>query len=278
MTKTKKRIAVLLAFLLVVVLCAGVLHIGCLYTQKSFRRWQPSYERVEISALLDKSILTDEEYELLYRQTGLTRLAIEDMRKNEVGKKKIVEIQTALFAPYKVKSRRIRSLTYVEEIDATSVLCDVKDGDIIVTSTTRVSWWRYGHAAIVVNGEQNLIAECFGPGEKSKLSHVNAFNERANFLILRPKVEEEKKTEIVEYVKEELLGVDYRFTTGIFSKKYAKNLKKTQCAHFVWYAYKKFGIDLDSNGGKIVKPRDIATSPKVELVQAFGFDLDKLWS
>ena len=45
----------------------------------------------------------------------------------------------------------------------------------------------------------------------------------------------------------------------------------------VWYAYKKFGIDLDSTGGAVVKPRDIANSNQGEVVQAFGFDLDKLW-
>ena len=74
-----------------------------------------------------------------------------------------------------------------------------------------------------------------------------------------------------------MLGVPYRLTTGVFSKKSPRNLKTSQCAHFVWYAYKKFGIDLDSNGGKVVKPQDIALSDKVELVQAYGFNLDTLW-
>jgi uncharacterized protein YycO len=76
-----------------------------------------------------------------------------------------------------------------------------------------------------------------------------------------------------------MIGIPYRLTTGILYKKYDENgLRYSQCAHFVWYAYKKFGIDLDSNGGAIVKPQDMALSPQVELVQAFGFDFDKLWS
>ena len=75
-----------------------------------------------------------------------------------------------------------------------------------------------------------------------------------------------------------MLGIPYRLTTGILSKKYKKTLTQSQCAHFVWYAYKKFGIDLDSNGGGLVKPQDIALSDKVDVVQVYGFDLDKLWS
>ena len=84
---------------------------------------------------------------------------------------------------------------------------------------------------------------------------------------------------MIEFAYNNLLGIPYRLATGILSKKYNPDkLKGTQCAHLVWYAYKKFGVDLDSNGGAIVKPQDMALSDKVEVVQAFGFYLDKLWS
>lgn len=49
------------------------------------------------------------------------------------------------------------------------------------------------------------------------------------------------------------------------------------CSHVLWYAFKQFGINLDSNGGLLVMPRDIARSPHLELVQNFGFDPEKLW-
>ena len=61
-------------------------------------------------------------------------------------------------------------------------------------------------------------------------------------------------------------------------KKFQQPLKGTQCAHLVWYAYKNFGIDLDCNGGCVVKPQDMANSPYMQVVQIYGFDPEKLWT
>ena len=96
-------------------------------------------------------------------------------------------------------------------------------------------------------------------------------------MVLRPKVDKDTRDDVADFVKDELMGVNYAFTVGIFSDKNPSKLKKTQCAHLIWYAYKQFGIDLDSNGGKIVKPQDMANSPYVEVVQIFGFHPEKLW-
>ena len=40
---------------------------------------------------------------------------------------------------------------------------------------------------------------------------------------------------------------------------------------------RRFGIDLDSDGGCIVKPQDMANSPYMQVVQIYGFDPEKLW-
>ncbi len=40
----------------------------------------------------------------------------------------------------------------------------------------------------------------------------------------------------------------------------------------MWYAYHKFGIDIDSNGGKIVTPYQILNSENLSVVQVFGMD------
>ena len=278
-TKKRKRLLItLLAVLIFLVSVFGILQLGCVYTEKSWEHWRPNYEQKDISGLLNKPELTDTEYTFLYRQTGLSQSAIDEMRCSQEGKQRILKIQKALFTDYKVTSDMFSIFTYMEEINGYTQLCALRDGDIIVTSTTRVSWWRYGHAAIVVDGENERIAESIAPGVKSRLDDAATFNNLANFMVLRPKVEQAKKTEIAQYVKENMLQVPYSLTTGILSKKYKEELTNSQCAHFVWYAYKKFGIDLDSNGGGLVKPQDIALSDKVEVVQVYGFDLDKLWS
>ncbi len=276
--KKRRWIAVLLGVLIFVLAVLGGLQLGCHYTENSWKQWYPDYEPVDISALLQKDLLTEEEYDLLYRQTGLTRLAIDDMRTTHYGRQRIRGIQERFFADYTVTPRGFAPFTYTEEIDSPSLMCDLKDGDIIVTATTRVSWWRYGHAAIVVDGESGILAESIGPGQNSEMASVEVCKYYADFLVFRPKVDEAVKEQVANFVVDEMLDMPYRFTVGILSKKYKENIKYSQCAHFVWYAYKKFGIDLDSNGGGLVKPQDMALSDKVELVQAFGFDLDKLWS
>ena len=97
-------------------------------------------------------------------------------------------------------------------------------------------------------------------------------------MILRLKADKESRQKIADYAKETLVGVDYSIFCGIFTKKYEEGKPtKSQCAHLVWYAFKHFGIDIDSNGGAIVLPKDIANSDELELVQNFGFDSDKLW-
>ncbi len=276
---TKRVLIILLALLLFVGAVLGGLYMGCWYTKNFWdRRWYPDYAKEDISDVLGKGELTEEDYELLYRQTGLTKLAVDDMRDTAYGRSRILEVQDAFFRKYTVVHEKFAPFTYAEQTQGQSVLCDLQDGDILVTATTRVSWWRYGHAALVVDGENDEIAEVLAPGEVSDTTSAHTFAVLADFIVLRPKVDPEVKAELVEYVLSDMMDVPYNITAGILSPKFKKELTGTQCAHFVWYAYKKFGIDLDSNGGMTVKPQDIFRSERVEVVQAFGFDLDALWS
>lgn len=260
--------------------CVG--KIGHLYSDGTLRFWRPDYAKTDISALLEKESLAEEEYDFLYRQTGLTKLGIEDMRYDEDGRAKILEIQDCLFKDYDLITRRFGTFTYTEELgtkteDQFSVVADVKDGDILVSSSMYVSWWRLGHSALVVDGERKQILEAIKPGHKSEVSHIDVFTYRANFILLRPRVDESLKTNVVEYAKKYLVGVDYSLYTGIFSKKFTEIPQTSNCGHIVWQAYKNFGIDIDSNGGNTVFPKDIYNSKYMEVVQVFGLDLDKLW-
>lgn len=47
-------------------------------------------------------------------------------------------------------------------------------------------------------------------------------------------------------------------------------LTGTQCAHLVWFAYYRFGYDLDSDGGCIVTPENLYHSDLLELIQVYG--------
>lgn len=276
----KKRVIIVgIAILFFIVCVLGFLQAGVFHTNKNWSHFSPDYEKIDILPLLEKEERSAADYETLYRQTGLTKLGIDDLIIQD-SKALILEIQDFLFQKHEIYVNHFNPFTYQEELkNELAPFGSVREGDIIVTGTTRVSWLRYGHAALVVDGEKRLIVESVGPSSKSELNPVECLSIMANFLVLRPKVSTEIKQQVAAYAKGNLVGLSYRFTIGLFSKKFPKKqIEKTQCAHLVWYAYKQFGVDLDSNGGWLVKPQDIAKSPEVELVQAFGFDLVELWS
>ncbi len=277
--KTKKRkriVAVLCAVAFFLLGIVGVLEIGVL-TQQGWTRWKPDYEKIDIEPLLKKTERTDEDYLVLYKQTGLTRLGIDDLA--SVNPKRVLEIQDAFFKEYAVTRTHFAPFTYMEKIDGYTYLPLLKDGDILVSATTYTSFFRYGHSALVVEGATRTLLESVSIGHVSAFGPAESFTSYASFLVLRPKVDESVKAQVVAYAKEELLGVPYLLTAGIFTQKYDEGkVDGTHCSHLVWQAYKRFGIDLDATGGAVVTPRDIALSPQVELVQAFGFDLDTLWS
>ena len=283
--KIKRKRALYLAFA-VFLMCIATLfcvgQIGHLYSDSTLRFWQPDYEKTDISELIEKSQLSQADYELLYRQTGLTKLGIDDMRSDEAGRNKIKEIQNSFFTDYTVTTRRFGTFTYTEELGTKgkkqySVLANLRDGDIFVSSSMYVSWWRWGHAALVVDGANNQVLEAIKPGYKSEVGNANVFFYRANFILLRPKVDESVKKKVVDYAKENLLGVNYSLYTGYFSPKYETKQTTSNCGHIVWRAYKEYGVDIDSNGGRMVFPKDIFHSEYMQVVQVFGLDLDKLW-
>ena len=157
------------------------------------------------------------------------------------------------------------------------MLANLQDGDILVSSSMYVSWWRWGHAALVVDGANNQILEAIKPGYQSEVGNVNVFLYRANFILLRPKVDESVKKKVVDYAKDNLVGMNYSLYTGYLSPKYETKQTTSNCGHIVWRAYEEYGIDVDSNGGRMVFPKDIYASEYMQVVQVFGLDLDKLW-
>ncbi len=277
--KRKNRwLATFCGFLIFVFIAISVLQIGSIYSERTWTHYRPDYEKVDIQPILNKAERTDEDYEILYRQTGLTKLGIEGML--TAGKaKQILELQAFFFKDREILLDAYMPFAYMENIAAKAPMAVLEEGDIIVTAASRFSWFRFGHSGLVVDGKQRTTVESISPGTKSRIEPADDFSTRANFIILRPKVDKETKRKIAEFAKTELVGLPYQFTAGVFSPKYAEDgLKSTQCAHLIWYAYKKFGWDLDSNGGAIVTPQDMALSQHVEVVQAYGFNLDKLWS
>ena len=254
----------------------GFVQLGVVVQTNTAVHWRPDYEKIDIMPLLEKAERTEEDYAALYAQTGLTKIGIDDLLAIN-GISRILDIQERYFKEYAVETKGFAPFTCEQEIDGTAAFAVLQNGDIFVSNSAFTSWFRYGHAALIVEAETNLALDSVSIGKDSAFCSVLTYNDYANFLLLRPKLDESVREEVAAYAKESLVGVPYRLTTGIFSAKFEETLLGSHCGHLVWYAYKKFGLDLDSTGGLIVTPQDLANSPQLELVQTFGFDPATLW-
>ena len=275
----KKAIRILSSVLAVVLLLSTVillvLRIGVVAAD-SHEYFRPNYEKADLWEILDKAEFTDEDYELIYRQTGLAKIAVCDLLEKG-DKDSIAEMQEQFFSDIDYQCSNWSMFSYIECLESHIKLADLQDGDILISSSTHISSWRCGHAAIVVDAKKGLILNAVRAGSLSEISGISDFTDRASVMVLRPKLDKETRKSVAEYARNNLVGIPYSSTVGILSPKYEETIKTTQCSHLVWYAYKKFGIDIDSDGSGLVTPKDIAHSEYLDIVQIYGFDPDNLW-
>ena len=269
--------AAFLCVLLSVVLGMGL----AMAVVENSARVVPSYEKVDLTPYLGKETLSEEDYELLYHQTGLTRLGVDALE----DRSELLDYQENFFFEG-VKTHEMAAETtprcVLQTEEGTGFYAKVvplQEGDILVTSTCHTFGWRNGHAAIVVDAESRRVLEATGPGSKSSLGTVNWFAHGANFLVLRLKgASREERKEIASWAGNNLRGIEYSLFTGFFNAKdQSSDPKTTHCSHLVWQAFKRFGYDIDSDGGPLVTCNDIARSELLEVVQVYGFAPDELW-
>lgn len=255
------------------------------YSARYTAHWTPPYAMENIEPLLALDSLASEQYWLLYTQTGLGRAAIEQLLAQ--GKtEQILITQQAFFTIPTISCEKNSPISWEEHAigedgqwTPAAPLAPLEDGDILITPNSHTFGWRNGHAAIVVDAQQGLTLESVALGEVSTVQRTEKWESFPSFLVLRPAgLSAEQRRQAASYALEELVGVPYGFTIGIFSDKYTDTgLRQTHCAHLVWAAYRRIGIDLDVNGGRIVTPRQIALSGELEVVQAYGMDPELLW-
>lgn len=61
-------------------------------------------------------------------------------------------------------------------------------------------------------------------------------------------------------------GLPYRLSSGLLGEKFPSQPEGSQCAYLIWYAYRHFGYDLDSDSGALVTVNDLLHSPLLETV------------
>ncbi len=273
--RTKKVIV----FLALCVLCFIISSVSV--EQTGYQK--PTQEFVSLEAVLDQDVLSDSDYDLLYHQTGLGRSAIDDLRKQEDGKETILRFQENFLTPIEYSCEFINPVTREENsIDKATgnykpafELAPYRKGDVLISVSTHTLGFRHGHAAIVTG--ENTTIESIMLGYNSVTQDIDKWRYYTTFLMLRLKgVPQETLDEIVDYTLENMNDKPYSPFAGLLTPKNAplEMLTATQCAHLVWYPFKQFGYDIDSDKGWLVTPRDIGESDLFEIVQVFGLDPD----
>ena len=240
----------------------------------------PVAEKYALRKLAGEIIDTPQEIQLLAQQTGLSEKTIVKMLQENRGAE-LIRLQEIYYAPITIESLQTTLITVSEWLAEEPItgcqgmpLVDVQNGDILITKNSRFLGWRNGHAGLVVDAEKGLVLEALMLGSPSKLCSIKRWEKYPSFQVLRLKEETSLAAKVAAYAAENLVNIPYHLLADVLKSPKADELAiptGTHCAHLVWYAYKQFGMDLDSDGGIIVTPEDIRNSPYLEVVQSYGY-------
>ncbi|MGN0569016.1 MAG: hypothetical protein ACI4N4_00750 [Candidatus Fimenecus sp.] len=235
--------------------------------------WRLVHNKIEA-----RNSLSDEDYEMIFSQTGLGKPAVDRLiwdgneelieeYRNYYTKDKDFDCERAgIFAHHEV----------ITDSEGNTIsnppFADIQNGDIILTLSIHSLGWRHGHAAIVTDAGKAQTVQAVMMGKKSDSGSLAEWNSFPLVAVLRAKnTDSETRAKIADYAAGNLVGIEYSLFSDILGKGDADELpESTHCAHLVWYAYNQFGIDIDSNGGNIVTPYEILHSEELEIVQIYG--------
>lgn len=208
----------------------------------------------------------------IFKYTGLSPSGAEEMikagREDDVKK-----LNRLYFEKPGIKKQYILFPVTAEDKITSDLppLAPVKKGDILVSFSTYTLDWRHGHIALALTDGGEMCLEHISAGKKSVITKGKKWNRYSNFVLLRYP-DEKTAAMAANYALSKLEGVPYSIFAGIKVKDKSgyEKADSSHCSHIVWQAYKAVGADLDSNGGRLVTPHDIAMSPKLKTVQIYG--------
>jgi len=249
---------------------------------------RPNYEKIDISPILLKDKLSEVDYKILFYQTGLGKVAIDEIiTKKDTAIIDILKFQDDFFEINNVLCERSSIITKTESIvDYKGEykygfnLAPYENGYILITKSSHSLGWRHGHSAIITDAVNGYALEAVALGQNSESKDINDWRVYPSFIMLKLKdTSQETLSEIASFAKDNMNDIPYTLTVGLFNKKNPdiENLKSTHCAHLVWYSFKQFDYDIDSNGSLLITPKDIANSDLFEIVQIYGIDPGDIW-
>lgn len=274
--KISLKIALIATIFLIV---AFVLILSFHFSTEGLATWSPNYEKVDLTYLENKTSYSEEEYALIYIQTGLGKPAVDAVKNSRFT---LTDYQEDFFQEKNYLCEKIGVITFEEKSqniegknEKAFRIADLQEGDVLITKNTHSLGWRHGHSAIVVDGQGGKTLEAVLWGEDSVIQRVEKWHEYPSVIVLRPK-EGIDGNKVARNALRDMEGIPYGLFTGI-PRKAPDSVGKTQCAHLIWYPYFQAGCDVDSDGGWLVTPKDIANSEFFQVVQVYGVNPRELW-
>lgn len=272
----KRIFIIFITIIFILVSMLGLLILGFNhYHTKDY--WFPNYPKIDLLPILEKENLSVDDYDILYTQTGITKIGIDSiLEKNDINL--ILDIQEDFFTKFETYHHNFAPLLCAEMLEYNSPkVVPLEDGDIIISPTTHFSIFEFGHSALVVNGKNKLIINALNYSTPTTIDNASFMTDRPTFIVLRVKTDKQTRENVANFAKNNLLDIKYSIFAGAMYPKFSKPLLRTQCAHLIWYSYMEYGIDLDYNAGMIVMPKDIFKSKNVEVVQVYGLNPKNVW-
>lgn len=230
----------------------------------------PDYEMLNLDEVLNAGQLyqngpSKEQSKMLFEQTGLGERAVKELIENSQDYEEMMEelkkYQNQLF--FGTGEKEIVSL---------------EDGDVLISISQRMCFYVHGHAAMVTDAKNLEILEAKSFKAGSCMGSINRWTGLSSFAILRVKEDINCQKEgssisqaAARYAKDNLNGLKYSLFKNLKPDKSALP-EYTQCAHLVWYAYYRCGLDIDENKRIIIKPKDFLISDTFDVIQVYGIN------
>lgn len=239
-------------------------------------------EPIDLISILNKPVLSDTDFDIIFKQTGLAKPLVEELQKEPDFKETLLRFQDNYLKEQRVERSNMNAITRIDKsFDENDKaiqsfeLAPYQNGYIFLTKSTYTFNWRHGHAGIVVDAKRGKVLESLEPGTTSALQNASTWQFYPTFKMMRPKnTPQETLDAIAAYAYNNLYDIPYNI---LALKNQGDSVTSTECSLLVWQAFNAFGIDIDANKGIFVSPQNIAKSPYLETLQIFGFDPDKDW-
>lgn len=241
-------------FLICFALAAAVIASGLLISERVTEKQAhiaPDYAREDIKPVLERAKVraaaerieseergerrkakpvfsfSEEDYDLLYHQTGLGRPAVDAVARQKDAKETFLQTQETFFDDPEYICIRDNWISHREQTvdEKGSIVCEgnlvgVEDGDILVTKSSHIFGWRNGHAALVTDAGRRETLEAIVIGENTGNRSFKKWEKYPNVLVLRLKnVDAETRKAAAQWAEENMLDIPYQLTVGFFGTK-----------------------------------------------------------